>query len=100
MGLGRINNYIENLNIGIARGKDWSYEWSPIIPNSQLLISVNDNTPSKWPIEIFINPTDSLWMIILSTVLVLIILGGFIIYFHWKEKIEDRKENEQSYSIF
>ena len=56
--------------------------------------------PSSWGIEIFINPTESLWLIIASTVIVLVVLGLAIIYFHWKEKQEDRRANEQNYSIF
>ena len=34
MGLHRTNNYIENFNFGIAKSKNWSHSWSPIIPNS------------------------------------------------------------------
>lgn len=94
VGLGRINNYIEDFNLGVAKKGSWSNSWSPIIPNSQLLISVNDNDTTQWNIEIFINPTETLWIICLCTIAVLIILGGFIVYFHWQEKKEDRKENE------
>jgi integrin alpha FG-GAP repeat containing protein 1 len=85
-GLDRTNNYIENFNFGVAKTKDWSHQWSPIIPNSQLLLSANNQNPEKWGIEIFINPTEALWIIIVSTVLVLILLGSCIVFYHWKEK--------------
>jgi integrin alpha FG-GAP repeat containing protein 1 len=99
-GLDRTNNYIENFNFGVAKNKLWSHSWSPIIPNSQLILSANDLTPNKWGIEIFINPTEALWLIIVCTVLVLIILGFVIVYFHWQEKQADKRANEQNYSIF
>lgn len=99
-GLGRINNYIEHFNFGVSKKGKWAYSWSPIIPNSQLLLSANDIEPSKWGIEIFINPTKALSFIIVATVAVLILLGVCILYFHWKEKQEDKKANEQNFTIF
>ena len=100
VGLGRINNYIENLNFGVAKKGSWSRKWSPIIPNSQLMITPSDIDPENWTIEIFINPTEALWIIILSTIVVLIILGIAIIYFHAKEKREDKEDQENAYEIF
>lgn len=35
-GLGRTNNYVENMNVGL--GFEQNKKWSPIIPNTQLLI--------------------------------------------------------------
>lgn len=98
-GLGRINNYIENFNMGILKKDTWSYSWTPIIPNSQLFVSPVSNDVAKWKIEIFINPTKALFVIILSTALVLIILGIIIIYYHRKEKMED-DPNDTGYGIF
>ena len=67
--------------------------WSPIIPNSQLII-----TPPKdkdeWKIEIYINPTKAMALIIISTLIVLFVIGLVIIIFHIKEKEQDRKDNE------
>ena len=99
-GLGRINNYIENFYFGISKTGEWFYSWSPIIPNSQLLLSAIDVDPTNWKIQIFINPTKGLWVIIICTASVLLALGVAIIYFHWKEKVEDRKENEKNFDIF
>lgn len=100
IGLGRINNYIEHFNFGVAKKSKFSYSWSPIIPNSQLILSANNKEPSEWGIEIFINPTKALSLIIAATIAVLILLGMCIIYFHWKEKQEDKKANEQNFTIF
>ena len=38
IGLGRTNNYIENLKVTLPIKHDQSKEWTPIIPNSQLII--------------------------------------------------------------
>lgn len=39
MGLGRTNNYIENFYMGIPLTTGAIKEWTPIIPNSQLIVS-------------------------------------------------------------
>lgn len=98
-GLGKINNYIENFNMGISKTNSWSNSWVIIIPNSQLFVSPNDVDTSKWKIEIFINPTKALALIILSTIIVLVILGIIIIYYHRKEKLEDNP-GDTGYGIF
>lgn len=100
IGLGRINNYIEDLTFGVPKPELWSNSWTPIIPNSQLMITPSHENPTKWKIEIFINPTEALWIIIISTIGVLLILGVAIVYFHIKEKEEDKKDMENNYDIF
>ena len=58
-GLGRTNNYISNLHISTVIGnkkKLNSYEWSPIIPNSDILVippaidltNTGNNVGGKW----------------------------------------------------
>jgi len=54
----------------------------------------------KWDIDIFISPTEALFSICISTVAVLAVLGALIMYFHWQEKKEDSKENDNGYSFF
>jgi len=95
-GLGRINNYIQDFTAGVAWGsKDYYHSWSPIIPNSQLI-----TTPplgnNDWKIEIYINPTKAMALIIISTLIVLFIIGVIIIIYHIKEKEQDRKANENA----
>ena len=98
-GLSRINNYIENFNMGVFKGGSWSNSWILIIPNSQLFVSPISIDTTKWKIEIFINPTKALALIILSTIIVLVLLGMIIIYYHRKEKIEDNP-GDTGYGIF
>ena len=80
------NNYIEDFTCGVASDNNSDKSWSPIIPNSQLIITppLKDN---NWKIEIFINPTRAMALIIISTVVVLIIIGIIIIIYHVKEKV-------------
>lgn len=99
-GLGRINNYIESFNLGVIKDATYFKKWSPIIPNSQLFCSPTSADPEKWKIEIFINPTKALALIILSTLIVLVVLGAIIMYYHKKEKDEGRKENESDLNVF
>lgn len=92
-GLGRINNYIEDFTAGVTRNEDYFDSWTPIIPNSQLIITPPSGK-NKWKIEIYINPTRAMALIIISTLIVLFIIGVVIIIFHIKEKEQDRKANE------
>lgn len=98
-GLGRINNYIEDFTCGVPRLKDSMKSWSPIIPNSQLIITPPVDTEG-WSIEIYINPTKAMALIIISTLVVLFVIGVIIIIYHIKEKEEDRKANETAYIPF
>jgi hypothetical protein len=98
-GLGRINNYIENFNMGVLKKGSWNFAWSPIIPNSQLFVSPVNTEVSKWKIEIFINPTKALFMIIISTGIVLLVLGLVIMYYHRQEKIKENP-SDMVYNFF
>lgn len=88
-GLGKINHYVENFNVGIARTKDWSNLWSPIIPNSQLMVYSAPNASFNWKISIFINPTSAMWFIFVSTCIVLLAILIVIIWLHYREKNND-----------
>lgn len=39
-GLGKINHYVQNFEVGIAKRVEHTQTWSPIIPNSQLIVYV------------------------------------------------------------
>jgi len=68
-GLGRINNYIEDFTAGVTKPESFYSSWSPIIPNSQLIITP-PRDDSDWKIEIYINPTKAMALIIISTLIV------------------------------
>jgi len=58
LGIGRSNNYVENFYAACSvNGKRAVRMWTPIIPNSQLIIFVGDAMVENWGLELFINPT-------------------------------------------
>ncbi|CAD8196839.1 unnamed protein product [Paramecium pentaurelia] len=100
MGLGRTNNYIENFYLGIPLLDGQIRQWTPIIPNSQLIVSpFTDNTKS-WTLSIFIEPTEAILVVVIVTIIILFVLGGIIIWKHIKEKEDDKKNQEQFFQMF
>ena len=71
--------------------------WTPIIPNSQLIIYAPDNTASNWWLELFINPTSSLALIVIACAVCLVIIGMVIIVLHVGEKTEDKKNKQKAF---
>ena len=109
--IGRSNNYIEDFTLTYpiqnynADGSKSSltvetFEWSPIIPNSHLLISIHGLFASNWNIQLLINPTDSFLLVGIILSLILIVIGGIIIYIHMKEKKEDEETRNPQLDFF
>ena len=88
-GLGKINHYVENFEVRIPKTQNYSNTWSPIIPNSQLMVFSAPDSGFNWKISIFINPTSAMWFIFISTCIVLLVILMIIIYLHYKEKNND-----------
>jgi len=84
MGIGRSNNYLEQFNVAysINNRLDQVKVFSPIIPNSQLLILANAESKNSWNLELFINPDKILVLIVLSISSVLLVSGIVIIIMH------------------
>mmetsp|Transcript_5360 Transcript_5360/g.6106 ORF Transcript_5360/g.6106 Transcript_5360/m.6106 type:complete len:196 (+) Transcript_5360:579-1166(+) len=109
--IGRSNNYIEDFTATYpiqkftsSGGKETlSREistWTPIIPNSHLLINLSGKSASKWGIKLLINPTDSFVLVGIILTLILIIIGGVIIYLHIQEKKEDEESRNPQLDFF
>lgn len=93
VGIGRSNNYIETLTVGfIVDGELNQRNWSPIIPNSQLVIYTQGSVAEDWGIELMTNPVEDMGLIISIDILFLAILGLVIIILHFQEKAEDSKQ--------
>lgn len=73
--------------------------WTPIIPNSQLIIFASD-LQATWGLELFISPTQQLWLIVASCAVCLMVIGVAILSLHCKEKREDRQKREQHFDFF
>ncbi len=100
IGIGRSNNYIENFHVISSSINTWSnYNiFTPIIPNSQLLISEekSETNTTLWTLNLIVNPTSKLFLLVIVIAVTLVVLLVVIIILHSKEKREDQ-ENE---SIF
>lgn len=73
--------------------------WTPIIPNSSLIVFADSAQENDWGLELFISPTQKMWMIVAAVVIVLIIIGTIIIVLHCQEKSEDRKARESHFDF-
>ena len=61
--------------------------WTPIIPNSNLIVSTVNNTASaSWLLTLVINPTDAFLLLIFVVILILIIVGAGAVALQIKEK--------------
>jgi hypothetical protein len=109
--IGRSNNYIEEFTLEYPIQKfnsDGSKDklqieskvWTPIIPNSHLLIDIHDKSASKWSIKLLINPTDSFLLVGIILSFILCIIGGIIVYIHMKEKKEDEESRNPGLDFF
>lgn len=92
IGLGRTTNYIENLNIGLSKKKEWSKSWSPVIPNSQVFIFPGSKDVDEWIIEAYVNPTMAFSLIIAVTCIVVVVMACIALFLHMKERREDDEE--------
>ena len=68
--------------------------WTPIIPNSQLIIFANGDETSDWALELFISPTTKLYLVVLCGAISLVLIGVWICVLEYNEKQEDRKKRE------
>ena len=93
MGIGRSNNYLESFNVAYSHseGQNQVRVFTPIIPNSQLIITANDVDAKSWNLDLFISPQAYLWVIVFAASAVLLVSGAVIIIMHWQEKKEDNK---------
>lgn len=92
-GIGRSNNYVESFNVAYTMSELSSQVrvFTPIIPNSRLVIAANGLEAGKWQLDLFINPMEYLVLVGAVAVTVLLLMGMVILVMHWQEKKEDRK---------
>jgi hypothetical protein len=87
--LTRSSNFLENLVVSSSTSKDYTQEYSPIIPNTQLIVKCNRDE-YKWTIELFVNPSSKLLWIIVCCAGVLIVFLVVICVLYAKEKSEEK----------
>jgi len=112
VGLGETNNYVENFQIisGNYYGnkdkfKDKKHrnfkDYTPIIPNTQMKIfKFLKKGEYEWSINLIVQPTDSLVVIVIVLIAVMLVNLGVIIYLHIREVKEEQKEMNKFKSWF
>jgi integrin alpha FG-GAP repeat containing protein 1 len=96
--VGRSNNYVESFTAAFSLGGTRSIRvWTPIIPNSQLIVFSPENNVNNWTLELFINPTSSLPLIVIACLICLVIIGLVVIILHVGEKNEDKKNKQKAF---
>ncbi len=78
----------------MAFGRVLTRSYSPIIPNSQLIVVTNSARPSAWLLEMFVNPTSKIMLICVVVVVVLIALFVAILVLQIRESRKDHEENK------
>ena len=90
VGLGRTNNYIEDLTVGYP-GYGSLQTWTPIIPNSQLM--VKREPEEEWALETLLKDNSRVYDVIYISIICLVLLGLVVFYLHWRENQEDKRDH-------
>lgn len=95
-------NYIRKPNIFVKEEENNRKGNSPIIPNTQMMISkfYNKDNKFEWNVDLIVQPMEQIWLFLIIVIIVLLIVLGFIIYLHVKELKEEQKETNKFKSWF
>ena len=85
IGVGRSNNFVEMFTVAAyEKGTRSMRQWSPIIPKSVLYVySHMERIPSEWQLQLLVNPTTKINIILLVDALLLLIIGLVIIVLYF-----------------
>ena len=94
-------NYLKSATFVDSTSKNWK-ENTPIIPNTQMIISkyYNEEDKIEWNVDLIVQPMEEIWLFLLLVIIVLLIVLGIIIYLHVKELKEEQKETTKFKSWF
>jgi len=94
-------NYLQSATFVDSTSKNWK-ENTPIIPNTQMIISkyYNEEDKIEWNVDLIVQPMEEIWLFLLLVIIVLLIVLGIIIYLHVKELKEEQKETTKFKSWF
>lgn len=103
-GLGRTNNYVEEMFAGVSRHQDKNYFfYEGVIPNSQLVFlpyqpeHVQDT--SSWKVELYIKPADYVPWVLVVLVAASVLLAIVVVVLRTMEKREDEMERRKALHI-
>ncbi|KAI0737904.1 integrin alpha N-terminal domain-containing protein [Daedaleopsis nitida] len=95
-GLGRTNNYIENLFVGSTKHTDQHYiNMEGVIPNSKVVI-IPPIEGDAWRRELYLRPGEWIPWVTVTVVVALIILAIIVLVLHLNEKREDELERRRA----
>ncbi|KAI0373228.1 hypothetical protein BV20DRAFT_938200 [Pilatotrama ljubarskyi] len=95
-GLGRTNNYIENLFVGSTKHTEQHYiNMEGVIPNSKVVI-IPPVEGELWKRELYLRPGEWIPWVTLTVVASLIILAIIVLVLHLNEKREDELERRRA----
>ncbi|KZT11560.1 uncharacterized protein LAESUDRAFT_783948 [Laetiporus sulphureus 93-53] len=96
-GLGRTNNYIENLFVGSTKHSDKHYiNIEGVIPNSKVVISPPIGEDDVWKRELYLRPGEWIPWVTLTVVAAAAILALIVFILHLNEKREDELERRRA----
>lgn len=103
-GLGRTNNYVEEMFAGVTRHQSKNYLfYEGVIPNSQLVFlpyqpeDVQDST--SWKVELYITPADYVPWVLVVLIAASVILAIVVVVLRTIEKREDEMERRKALHI-
>jgi integrin alpha FG-GAP repeat containing protein 1 len=101
-GLGRTSNYIQAVFYGVSSSEaSWTNSWQGVIPNSQLVaVPYKPSNPAYWTLELFLSPSGIVFWVLVSVFVMLLGLGGTLVYFRVRERNEDKRAREQGRHLF
>ncbi|KAI6097916.1 hypothetical protein EV401DRAFT_2040044 [Pisolithus croceorrhizus] len=97
LGLGRTNNYVENLFVGSTKHtQDHFTNMEGVIPNSRLVIHppAGKDTGS-WKRELYLRPGEWIPWVTLTVIITTVILAIIVFVLHLNEKREDELERRK-----
>ncbi|KAL7415849.1 hypothetical protein BDY24DRAFT_380292 [Mrakia frigida] len=104
-GLGRTNNYVENLFVGTTlHSLDHFTSIEGVIPNSQVVISPPSPSPappalaenSQWSWELYLHPGEYVPWVTFSVFVATVVLAGVVGVLHVRERKEDEAERRRA----
>ncbi|KAF9265836.1 hypothetical protein L218DRAFT_956809 [Marasmius fiardii PR-910] len=96
-GLGRTNNYIENLFIGSTIHLDQHYiNIEGVIPNSKLVIRPSADEGTAWRRELFLRPGEWIPWVTVTMIIGTVVLAVIVLVLHLNEKREDELERRRA----
>ena len=102
-GLGMAANFLEMMYVNVSNATDHSRsrEWQQIIPNSQMyVIPYPPLDTESWQLKLFITPSKNILFTAIGLMGTCVVIVFVILFLHWREKVQDRKEKLQEANRF